>query len=294
MTQQLYMYKDAIGRLARLVEAELLRLEAVYNFEHGSEFEIALCRLLRSALPSRYGICRGYIITSDNQTAGDDIVIFDRDGSPTLRMLEQDDYSRKEYVPVEAAYAYIEAKHTVYLDGGEDASISRACSQVASVKSLPRASRPHEQITDDLRLDSSFMRLEIGGLYHPKIQNPMVGAIFSRYVAWGKQRREANELHNRPEIILGVQVALQPDLLVLGNDMIGLPAKRDGKFINLTLFRGTTDDTIHLFVVKSRAISLGIVSLIYTLESIRLNKIDWAPVIIEQLNNSPAQDPTES
>lgn len=278
------MYKDAIGRLSRLVEAELLRLEAIYNFEHGPEFEIALCRLLRSALPSRYGICRGYLITSDNQIAADDIVIFDRDGSPTLRMLEQDDYSRKEYVPVEAVYAYIEAKHTVHLDLGEESSIFRACSQVASVKSLPRAGRPHEQITDDFTLKTDFLKLEIGKLCHPRIQNPIVGAIFSRYVAWGKQRREANELYNRPEINLGVDVALQPDLLILGNDMIGLPGKSDGKYINLTLFRGTTDNSIHLFVVKNRAIALGIVSLIHKLNTIRLNKIDWAPVITEQLN----------
>jgi hypothetical protein len=58
------MYKDAVGRLARRIEGELLRLEAIYNFDHGAEFEVALCQVLRAALPRKYGVCRGHVVTA--------------------------------------------------------------------------------------------------------------------------------------------------------------------------------------------------------------------------------------
>jgi len=87
-------------------------MHAVHNFDYGDEFEIALCEVLRTILPGRAAVCRGYVIAQDGRMAGDDIIVFDATRFPVLRALG-DDLSRKEKVPAEAVLAYIEAKHTL-------------------------------------------------------------------------------------------------------------------------------------------------------------------------------------
>ncbi|NLX95611.1 MAG: hypothetical protein GXY83_05495 [Rhodopirellula sp.] len=69
----------------------------------------------------------------------------DRDRFPTLRIVEQEGFERKESIPLEAVYAYIEAKHTLHLQGDDGRSITRACQQVAAVKFLLRAPVPLDQ-----------------------------------------------------------------------------------------------------------------------------------------------------
>jgi len=283
-----YMYRDLVGRLSNIVNAELIKLEAIYNFDFGDEFEVALCRILRLALPDRYGVCRGHVVTKENRIAGDDIIIYDREESPTLRMLPYGDFSIKEYIPVDAVYAYIEAKHTLYLDENADQSVIKAAKQVEAVKSLPREPRSHYKITDNLTLEAGLLDLEIGGLEHPEISNPMVGCIFARYVAWGGSKKSGTELNKTPRIDLGIDQKLQPEIIVAGNDMIGLPSNRvDGK-IHLYLFRGTKESAIQLFITEGRALALGVISLLHALDTIRLNRLNWAPIIAEQLNNKQA------
>jgi hypothetical protein len=284
MSNKSFMYRDLVGRLSRLVNAELLKLEVIYNFDLGDEFEVALCHILSVSLPDKYGVCRGHIVTKKNETAGDDIIVFDRESSPTLRMLPKEDFSIKEYIPVESVYAYIEAKHTLYLDGDGNQSIVKASRQVESVKKLEREPRSHYKITDNLTLESKLLSLSIGGLEHPEIQNPLLGCIFSRYVAWNGKKRNSSELNKRPRIDFGIEPAFQPEIIVAGNDMIGLPAKKENHIINLYLFRGTREDGIQLFITEGRAIALGIISLLHSIDTIRLNRIDWASIIIEQLN----------
>ena len=278
------MYRDLVGRLSKIVNAELLKLEAIYNFDLGDEFEVALCRILRQALPDRYGVCRGHVVTKENKTAGDDIIIYDREGSPTLRMLPNGDFSIKEFIPVDAVYAYVEAKHTLYLDGDSNQSVIKAAKQVEAVKLLLREPRSHYKITDNLTLEPGALTLEIGGLEHPQISNPLIGCIFARYVAWGGKKRSAEELMNPPRIDFDIDQKLQPEIIVAGNDMIGLPSNHEEGQINLYLFRGTRESYLRLFIVEGRSLALGIVSLLHALDTIRLNRLNWAPIISEQLN----------
>ena len=107
-------YLQRFGQFESLFEL----IAARYNFDYGDEFEFALCDALRAILPERFGVCRGFIVASDGRSAGDDLIIFDRIRFPTLRLLRQDSFARKEQIPVEAVYAYIEAKHTLVLTGG--------------------------------------------------------------------------------------------------------------------------------------------------------------------------------
>src|SRR4051812_22586008 len=101
-------YTDYLVKFAENFEARYAAIAAKYNFDLGDEFEIAFCETMRTVLPGRFGICRGFLVNRKEESAGDDIIIFDRDQFPTLRMLPQNDYSRKEHVPVEATCAYIE------------------------------------------------------------------------------------------------------------------------------------------------------------------------------------------
>ncbi len=284
MRENDYKYRDMVGRLAKIISAELLKLEAIYNFDLGDEFEIALCKILSQALPDKYGVCRGHVVTEDNQTAGDDIIIYDRDGSPTLRMLPNGDFSIKEYIPFDSVYAYIEAKHTLYWDGNSSQSVVNAASQVSAVKSLYRETRSHYKITDNLTLKPGILTIDIGGLEHPEITNPLVGCIFSRYVNWNGKRRSFNELKDPPIVNFGLDMKLQPEIIVAGNDMVGLPAKEEGGQTNLYLFRGTKESTIKLYKTEGRALAIGIISMLHAIDAIRLNKLKWAPIIAEQLN----------
>ncbi len=46
------------------------------NIDRGEEFELALCQVLRTAIPQKYGICRGFVVNRAGDVAGDDTVIF--------------------------------------------------------------------------------------------------------------------------------------------------------------------------------------------------------------------------
>lgn len=278
------MYRDMVGRLAKIISAEFLKLEAIYNFDLGDEFEVALCKILRQVLPDKYGVCRGHVVTKNNETAGDDIIIYDREGSPTLRMLPNGDFSIKEYIPIDSVYAYIEAKHTLYWDGDGNQSVVKAAKQVSAVKSLFREPRSHYKITDNVTLEPGILTIDVGGLEHPEIQNPLVGCIFSRYVHWGGKKRYADELMNPPIVDFGLAQELQPEIIVAGKDMVGLPAKKEGNQTNLYLFRGTKESVTQLFITEGRALAVGIISLLHAIDTIRLNKLNWAPIIGEQLN----------
>ena len=50
--------------------------------------------------------------------ARDDIIIYERNRFPLLRLINESDFCRKQQVPVESVYAYIEAKHSLTLEGG--------------------------------------------------------------------------------------------------------------------------------------------------------------------------------
>jgi hypothetical protein len=100
-------------KLSAKFKSRFDEISAVHNFEFGNEFEVAICESLREFLPEKFGICRGYAVSKDGEKAGDDIIIYDAINFPTLKFKKRNDFSSKEEIPIEAIYAYIEAKHTV-------------------------------------------------------------------------------------------------------------------------------------------------------------------------------------
>ena len=99
-------YSDYLSDFARRFATKFDEIAAHHNMELGDEFEIAVCEALRIVLPNRFGVCRGFIVNNAGAKAGDDIIIvFDREGYPTLRLLPQDTFGRLEDIPAEAVCA---------------------------------------------------------------------------------------------------------------------------------------------------------------------------------------------
>ncbi|UCS95037.1 hypothetical protein KZP23_08515 [Echinicola marina] len=132
-----FLYGNYVKTLNDKFIRRLEDIEAEFNFDYGDEFEIAICEILRSFLPQKFGICRGFVVDSKGNTAGDDIIIYDQERFPTLKLVHRNDYSRKEKIPIEAVYAYIEAKHNILINDDPNKCVLRkAIAQCTSVKEL--------------------------------------------------------------------------------------------------------------------------------------------------------------
>jgi hypothetical protein len=282
-------YRDFVPRLAQEYEAELGRIASVHNFELGDEFEIAMCEVFRRILPERYGICRGHVTAQEGEQAGDDIIIFDRLRFPTLLSRTRDDFARKEWVPIEAVYAYIEAKHTLEIEGDGPSSLAHAAKQAARVKQLvgTRQKVPLTEIHPYLDLAGLFKGQAQPG--HPDHLNPSFAAIFSRQVRKGPG---GAVLHDGPEIrkLLGGRRLPStgfPDLIVAGPDHVVVPA----------LVSGTPPSKSHIvspFLVPGQsspavqsphglALAIGICQLMAAFDVIQLGEMPWANIIGEGL-----------
>jgi hypothetical protein len=106
------------------------------TIDYGVEFEVALCTAISRLLPDRFSICRGFVINKAGEKAGDDVIIYERHLFPAMRFLTRDDFALKEQVPIEAVAAYIEAKHTLDLEGNSPSTLIHAISQAEEVKKL--------------------------------------------------------------------------------------------------------------------------------------------------------------
>jgi hypothetical protein len=177
------MYQEYLTTLGKRFAADLSTIEAVHNFDYGTEFEIAFCTALRLALPQSYGICRGFAVDRHGTVAGDDILIFEQLRYPTLGLRDANAYLRKDKILIEAVYAYIEAKYTLHLTGDGPQSITRAAQQVARVKKLcsGRDPVPFSAIAPGINLTGNAGITPPANW--PAIRNPMFGAIIARHVA---------------------------------------------------------------------------------------------------------------
>lgn len=215
------------GYLAALIERfdqHLNRIKAEYNFDYGDEFEIAICSVLREVLPSRVGVCRGFIVAEDGSKAGDDIILFDAARFPTLRHLGGD-LARKEQVPIEAVLAYIEAKHTLNLDGDSGQSLENALRQIAAVKRLKREPVGHRQI-GLIELPPNFnIAIDPGW---PAIRNPILCAVWARNVNTGAQGEHAESLLRRIIELTGSLTNFECADLIAAGRLLAAPATVTG------------------------------------------------------------------
>ncbi|WP_129577788.1 MULTISPECIES: DUF6602 domain-containing protein [Sorangium] len=181
-------YNGFVEEFDRLLGCRLanIRAKVKNNFELGDEFEIALCRVLRELFPDRIGICRGYIVDRNGDSAGDDIIVFDAARFRTPLAPES-----KEEVPAEVVFAYIEAKYTLYAHAKVRASnlgqsLATACRQIANVKRLVRAEVPLDAVTSRFGQPGVAVERQPG---FPVIRNPFYGAVWALNLQMGKLQK---------------------------------------------------------------------------------------------------------
>lgn len=279
-------YDTFLTNLAQRIGARLGQIEAEYNFDNGTEFEVALCELFRQLLPSKYGICRGFAVAANGQKAGDDILIFDCERFPTLRLLGQGQFGVKEQIPVEAVYAYVEVKHTLYLEpskGGDDGqTLAKAVSQTAKFRSLPRARVPLEVLSPSVHLHGFETQTPLGW---PNYRNPLFCAIVARKFAHQMGEKQPNA-----ELISLAQARIEeinkaesglPDLIVAGGDCVFLPI---GEKQLRSPFYLPNESRLALCETNGLALSIGLLVLSWALDSILLGQLEWSHLIAGALN----------
>lgn len=254
-------YGGYIERLSRKVGARLLDIEAVFNFDLGGEYEVAMCHLLEDVLPSKFGICRGFVVSESGELAGDDIIIYDKMSCPTLRASSGLQYAVKEQIPIDAVYAYIECKHSI-----EDEKVfNKAMNQVREVKKLLLKRRPW--INEVYEVDGPRYNGKVKDWPRqlPRLKNQPFCVIVAR-----KSNGKVPESVTRD--------AYTPDLLILSEDYVATQSVLlDCDGIKGALFY---DDcywaSLRVDSVCGNAFGIGLVSLMQALNWIELMPIDWS------------------
>jgi len=282
--QQKFLYSGYIEKIAQGFDQALERIEIEHNFEYGPEFEVALCKVFRRVLPQQFGICRGYVVNETGEKAGDDIIIFDKMRFPTIRSQESDDYSTKEQVPIEAAFAYIEAKHTLDLDGNGPSSLKHASDQAMNVKELCSKRPPVSlQTMGDGFVLSSNVVSDPGW---PNTRNPMLAGVIARRIRMNSEILEDHiEAH---DILADVQLTSNqhaPDLFVAGRSNLIVPTIRDistGEHV-ISGFYIHGESGFVRYKAPNLALAVGLCCLLWAIDWIQLQRMPWQRIIANAL-----------
>ncbi|GAB3470081.1 DUF6602 domain-containing protein [Kineococcus endophyticus] len=292
-----YLYQNYVKGLQTAINSALAtEFHPGFAFDAGDEYEVIMCRVLRRILPNTYGIARGHIVSSDGQSVGDDIIIYDQLRMPTLALRTQGDYSQKEFVPVEAVYAYIELKHTLNIKGdlGDGQSLAKARKQVSEAKKLlsRRLSVPLQQLTPMVTLGSTVEVSPPPG--YPDTRNPPYGVIFARNVRDKKGDREYlttfEEIRGsflRQEGQAPVESEFGADLILLGGNVLMLPvsfeedpavehSRARSPFLALG---GPDPHTLGLCAADGHAPAMAILFLLWALEYMELGQMPWSSIL---------------
>lgn len=274
-------YKKLIVNITNSINDMMEQISTRYNFDLGDELEIGICELLSELLPQQYTVCRGFAVTGDDDSAGDDILIYARDRFPTIRPMRKQDFSRKQEIPIEAVYAYIEVKHTIFMDDAtHPQGLNKAISQVSKVKNLPRAER-------SLLAVDPYTILQIRGEairpHWPGFLNPLFGMVLARQVK--ATPKTLWEPHVGEAITFELNQSEQfPDLLILGKDYLVVPTVKvsdQNRYESPFFLEGISRPVLRK--PPGGALATGLISLLYALDTIRLDKMPYSAMLGEQL-----------
>jgi hypothetical protein len=276
---QTFVYNNYVSNLHRTFAKRLEDISAQFNFDLGPEFEIAICEILRIFLPSKYGVCRGFVVSAEGDMTGDDIIIYDQERFPTLRPIINRAFDKKEKIPIEAVYAYIEAKHSL-----DSKTFDRAVKQVQAVKELCDGRELVGIYQHDPHI-ASKERLPYPVLHWPTRRNPVFGMILSRYSAGADGisratqpqdveaflRRELNNMEKSPH---------SPDLIVAGPDNFLSPAHvKDEQ--NIPSLHFIPDVTVGYQVIQRVGVAFGVSlsQLAGAIDWARLGRMPWLRIV---------------
>ncbi|CDF79298.1 conserved hypothetical protein [Formosa agariphila KMM 3901] len=275
-----YLYDDFIINLSKRITSRLNEISADYNFDYGDEYEIAICELLREFLPTKYGVCRGFVVNKAGQKFGDDIIIYDQVSFPTLKSLNKNDWARKENIPIEAVYCYIEAKYSLDISENPNSNLSKALKQISDVKSLVNEREKYELNKYD---PYHFIPKPLNPVFGiPPYRNPIFSLIVSRYVKNGDNRIENLEtiktLINKYVEKYKV-TENSPEGIVVGQDNYIFTAIKKYPNNNPTRFIIPYEENIYQSMQKdSNALAIALVHLYAGIDWIRLDKMPWEEI----------------
>lgn len=275
------LYGGFVDDLSRRIDQKLADISAVYNFDNGDEFEIAICDVLADILPEKYGIARGFAVNKSGELAGDDILIYDRTKFPTLRMLKSNRFDRKEKIPIEAIYAYIEAKN-----GLNNETLLKAINQVAAVKTLCSTREPFPICLGDAYVRQIPETVNYFGNY-PLIRNPVFGMVWGRksLVDDGGKDDKTDQmlrasLHSFPKTY---EI---PDFIVAGPNHYLSPTGvlENGENLPTTFFIPGISKGYQFVRRDSLSFASGLIELLAALDFIQLGRMPWADIINDTRN----------
>jgi hypothetical protein len=279
-------YAGFLGTLIERFDDRIKRIKVVNNFDHGDEFEVAICGVLREVMPARVGVCRGYVVGQDGSLAGDDIVLFDRSRFPTLRLLGND-LSLKEHIPAEAVLAYIEAKHTLYLYPNakqQGQSLEKALAQVRAVKNIKRTTVSMQQL-GDVVLSTRFGNVT-GEVGLPAIRNPYACAIWAPNIDPGRGRELESDcvIHRIFEILGNVTEPTLPDVIAAGRCLTSPIVQIGSGWQPVPMLSAGCElaGSLH----ASRVLGLALFHLLWSIELIQLGTMPWSPMLNFELGKA--------
>lgn len=274
------MYDNYIKKLNDKFQNRLRDISADYNFDFGDEFEIAICHILKAFLPEKYGVCRGFVVDKVGNKEGDDIIIYDKIKHPTINLYNED-YSRKENIPIEAVYVYIEAKHTITL-----AQFNKALIQIKKIKQICSTREKIGLYKDDPYIGKYEDR---GNVIEslPKYRNPIITIILGRYSVDKEDSKTDNPnlIQEMASIkMLNVENShLNPEMIILGNNNIMCIGYKSNENSIPTLFYPDNGNEVGYqnLILQDSAYSIFMTQLIAAIDWIKLGNIPWIEILNE-------------
>jgi hypothetical protein len=285
MDAPVMMYDNFIMKLSEKIERSFSEIQAGFNFDYGDEFEVALCKVLRLILPVKYGICRGFVVSPDGRKAGDDIIIFDQERFPTLRALSREEFSTKEQIPIEAVYAYVEAKHKLTTK-----SFVKSIRQIIEVKRLC-SERPKMALFQADPYISPDPRNTHVPESMPSYRNPIFTMVFARY-SDDLDLDDDNDRSRANSFLRSGLNALKrnkddddflPELVVAGRSNFMSTSYLRGDETKPTLFHLGHKAVFGYQVIERKGVAFGIAfaHLMAAIDWIRLGKMPWEEILNE-------------
>lgn len=278
-----YLYDGFVERLSDQFETALSEIDAVYNFDIGPEFEIAICKVLQLVVPERYAVCRGFVVNKNGDKAGDDIIIYDRSVFPTIRLLGRDQLTQKEGIPVEAVAGYIEAKHTISIEGKKRGSLAHTVKQLSGVKQLinGRPKMPLNHMNRYCTLSGlEFKRPKGTGI--PEYGNLFLTMIISRNVRLRANRPAITDPSTISESFRPVKITqtYPPDVVVIGAHNLILPSVlNDEGEAETRIFAENESPEYMAITMPDTAFGVALSLLMLILDSTQLGPLPWMGIV---------------
>lgn len=281
-----YLYDNLIVRLSQKFTRRIEEIESDFNFELGDEFEFAICDILQSLLPDKFGVARGFVVNMNGDKRGDDIIIYDRNRFPTLRFHDKSQFHRLENIPIEAVYAYIEAKHTIEYKLNDDKStFSKAFKQSSEAKELISQRTDANLLSfNPYFVETPFISKGIKqSNILPSISNPAFSCIIARDFKFSGIKKEEVDLSSIDFLTKNILIPKQtviPDLIVLNKDIVFYPTIfENGQFKDGVLFNFREQNLAYQILIRPNiAYGIFLAHLLFALDWIKLGKMPWKEI----------------